>query len=59
VAGIAATLAGLGDLARDQGDYAQAAALYLEGLTQLRGSEAQNELAACLEGLAAVAWAGG
>jgi hypothetical protein len=57
--GIAATLAGLGDVARDQGDYAQAAVRYVEGLTQLLGSEAQNEYAACLDGLAAVAWAGG
>ena len=57
--GIAAALAGLGDVARDQGDYAQAAARYAEGLEQLGGSEAWNERAACLEGLAAVAWAGG
>jgi hypothetical protein len=56
---MAATLAGLGDVARHQGDFAQAADLYVEGLTQLRGSEARNEYAACLEGLAAVAWAGG
>jgi hypothetical protein len=58
-AGVAATLAGLGDVAQDLGDYEQATAHYVEGPIQLRGSEAQNECAACLEGLAAVAWAGG
>jgi hypothetical protein len=46
-------------VARDEGDHARAAAHYAEGLAQLGVSEAWNERAACLEGLAAVARAGG
>jgi tetratricopeptide (TPR) repeat protein len=57
--GIAAALAGLGDVARGQGDYMQAVAYYADGLLQFHGHEAWNERAVCLEGLAAVAWAGG
>ena len=58
-AGIAASLAGLGDVARDAEEYAQAAVHYAEGLAQIEVGEAPNERAACLEGLVAVAWAGG
>jgi non-specific serine/threonine protein kinase len=57
-AGIAASLAGLGDVACSHGDHAQAAARYAEGLAQLHGSDARNERAICLEGLATIAWAG-
>jgi len=57
--GIAAALTGLGDVARDEAEYAQAAAQYREGLTLLRGHEAPNEVAGCLAGLAALVWAGG
>jgi hypothetical protein len=54
---IATLLNNLGDVARHQKDYAQAASLYAESLTLLREVGERVSMAFCFEGLAAVACA--
>ena len=59
MAGIADSLAALGDLALAQGDPAGAMALYAEGLTLLRPTGDRHGIALCLEGMATATWAVG